>query len=250
VRQFSWRWWHDGDDPDIAGWEEVSLSCEQRAGRLCRYAEICPKGPGHPPNGGTQKETAVAFSPYARADGKHDYVFVGLNGTCESLLDSHGADEVAHVKSFVQQPASVVKEDYLCCSGDEPHTTYPFLRWLHTSQETRFTHFSWQQVDDHCRSPPAEFPTLGYATRLCTYSEICPWGESHPPQGSYPKDGSLWAPYRRTDGVNGGIDYASAGTGNVVFGPCASLCDKMGCSNATLLSEAAHEMKQYIACCA
>ena len=243
VRKFSWRWWHDGDDPDVASWDHVVKSCEQRAGRLCRYKEICPKGPGHHPNGGIQQDEEVAYSPYARADGKHDYVFIGVNGTCESLLDTKGASEVETVKGFNALPNSTVKEDYLCCQGDEEHPSYPFMRWLHTG-----SHFSWKDAEDHCLRPPETFPTLGTPSRLCTYNELCPWGVAHPPQGSYPEDTSLWAPYRRSDGVNGGLDYVSAGTGE--DGPCVSLCDTMGCGNATKLSNSTHEMKHYIACCA
>jgi hypothetical protein len=253
TRQFSWRWWHDGDSPDIASWDSVVRTCAERAGRLCHYKEICPKGPGHQPNGGIQKDHEVAFSPYARADGAHDYVFIGLNGTCESLLDKHGALEVEHVKGIEREleierantlPTSEVKEDFLCCSGDDGgYDSYPFMRWLHTGQ-----HFTWQQAEDHCSNPPAEFPTLGYPMRLCNYNELCPWGDYHPPQGSYPAEESLWAPYRRADGVNGGLDYASVGTGE--DGPCHSLANKMSSGNATELSKENHEMKRFIACCA
>ena len=253
TRQFSWRWWHDGDSPDIASWDSVVRTCEERAGRLCRYKEICPKGPGHQPNGGIQKEHEVAFSPYARADAAHDYVFIGLNGTCESLLDKHGPDEVDRIKGVereltiehaVSLPASEVKEDFLCCSGDEGgYDSYPFMRWLHIGQ-----HFTWQQAEEHCQNAPAEFPTLGYPMRMCYYNELCPWGEMHPPQGSYPAEESLWAPYRRTDGVNGGLDYASVGTG--VDGPCRQLANVMSPGNATELSKEPHEMKRFIACCA
>jgi len=243
TRQFSWRWWHDGDSPDVAGWDSVQKTCEERAGRLCRYKEICPKGPGHQPNGGMQKEEEVAFSPYARADGAPDYVFIGVNGTCESLLDTHGATEVEHVQNFTTLPGSEVKEDFMCCSGDVEYPSYPFMRWLHTGQ-----HYSWQQAEAYCHSPPAEFPTLNYTTRLCNYQELCPWGELHPPQGSYPEEGSQWTPYRRADGMNGGLDYVSTGTGE--DGACVSLCNSLGCRDANMLSQVTHEMKRYIACCA
>lgn len=238
IQRFGWSWYHDGSIPGM-NWEAVEKTCEKRGSRLCRYSEICPKGAGNHPNGGIPANKDVRYSPYLRADGTHDYVAVGRNATCSSVLDLEGASAVAELKSL---PPSMVKEDYMCCKGEESYSEYPFLRWLPKS-----AHLSWKQAEFHCRSPPGDFPTLGYSMRLCTYDEICPYGEEHPPQGGYPADEPLWAAYARNDGVNDNLDYVSVGTGG--FKSCTKMCGGASCGNASLLSTQTHEMKRYMACC-
>jgi len=223
-------------------WQSVATACENRGSRLCYYDEICPNGPFGHPNGGIPSDVDERYSPYLRADGEHDYVAVGKNATCSSVLDMAGDDAVTKLKSLMSSPASMVKEDYMCCKGEQTTAHYPFMRWLSHS-----AHFSWRQAEYHCGNPPATWPTLGYRMRLCTYQEICPFGEGHPPQGGFVEDEPLWAAYARTDGENRNLDYVSVGTGG--YKACATMCGAFGCGNASVISTQTREDKRWMACC-